>query len=197
VILSTGMATLEEIAHAVAILRDNGCTELALLKCTSSYPAPAEEANLARIPHMAQAFGCPAGLSDHTMGIAVPVAAAALGAKIIEKHFCRSRNEPGPDSAFSLEPQEFKAMVEAVRVAEKAVGTVTYEPTANEKSGLRFRRSLFFIRDLPAGHTISEADIRVVRPGHGLAPQCMDAVVGRPLKQQVMRGTPVSLNHIA
>jgi pseudaminic acid synthase len=125
VILSTGMATLREIAAAVEILRANGCGELALLKCTSSYPAPPEEANLARIPHMAAAFDCLAGLSDHTMGTAVPVAAVTLGAKIIEKHFCRSRSEPGPDSAFSLEPSEFKEMVESVRIAEKAVGRVT------------------------------------------------------------------------
>ena len=192
VILSTGMATLREIAAAVEILRANGCGELALLKCTSSYPAPPEEANLARIPHMAAAFDCLAGLSDHTMGTAVPVAAVTLGAKIIEKHFCRSRSEPGPDSAFSLEPSEFKEMVESVRIAEKAVGRVTYDRTEKERTGLAFRRSLFFARDLPAGHVISEGDIRVVRPGHGLAPEFLEAILGRELTQPVERGTPVS-----
>ena len=192
VILSTGMATLHEIATAVEVLRENGCRDLSLLKCTSSYPAPSEEANLARIPHMAQAFNCKAGLSDHTLGFAVPVAAVALGATIIEKHFCRSRDEPGPDSAFSLEPSEFRVMVDAVRVAEKAVGTITYERTAKEKSGLAFRRSLFFDRDLPAGHIIVTGDIRVVRPGFGLAPELINTIQGRVLNQAVLRGTPVS-----
>ena len=125
IILSTGMASLREIASAVEVLRASACGDLVLLKCTSSYPAPPEEANLARIPHMAQTFNCVAGLSDHTLGISVPVAAVALGARVIEKHFCKSRHEAGPDSAFSLEPEEFKAMVEAIRIAEKAIGTIT------------------------------------------------------------------------
>jgi len=196
VILSTGMATLCEIAAAVEILRDNGCTDLSLLKCTSSYPAPPEEANLARIPHMAAAFNCRAGLSDHTLGIAVPVAAVALGARIIEKHFCRSRSEPGPDSAFSLDPTEFRAMVDAVRVVEKAVGIVTYERTEKEMSGLAFRRSLFFVRDLPKGHRITESDIRIVRPGHGIAPQFFEWALGRELTDSVTRGTPVTLDSL-
>lgn len=192
VILSTGMATLREIAMAVEILRENGCDDLSLLKCTSSYPAPAEEANLARIPHMAETFQCKAGLSDHTLGIAVPVAAVALGASIIEKHFCRTRDEPGPDSAFSLEPDEFRQMVEAIRIAEKAVGTVTYERTEKEKSGLAFRRSLFFTRDLAAGQVVTMESIKVIRPGHGLAPEQLEAVLGRTLRHRVERGTPVS-----
>ncbi|MEI6674192.1 MAG: pseudaminic acid synthase [Verrucomicrobiota bacterium] len=192
VILSTGMATLREIAAAVEVLRDNGCRDLALLKCTSSYPAPPSEANLARIPHMAQTFGCTVGLSDHTLGIAVPVAAVALGARIIEKHFCRSRNEPGPDSAFSLEPEEFRSMVVAVRIAEQAVGKITYELTEKEKSGLAFRRSLFFARDLPAGHRITVGDLRIVRPGHGLAPEWLDCIQGKTLSCAVGKGTPVA-----
>lgn len=195
VILSTGMATLEEIAHAVETLKAGGCTEFALLKCTSSYPAPAEEANLARIPHMAKAFGCRAGLSDHTMGVAAPVVAVALGATIIEKHLCRSRSEPGPDSAFSLEPAEFKEMCEAVRTAEKAIGEVTYERTPKETAGLRFRRSLFFASDLPAGHKITDGDIRVVRPGMGLAPKHLEAVQRKSLSQAVTVGTPVCWEH--
>ena len=194
VILSTGMATLEEIAHAVSVLRKAGCRELALLKCTSSYPAPPEEANLVRIAHMAAAFDCPAGLSDHTLGIAVPVAAVTLGACIIEKHLCLSRSEPGPDSAFSLEPAEFRQMIEAVRVAEKAIGHVTYERTPKESSGLAFRRSLFFSRDLPKGHQISAADLRIIRPGHGLAPKWFDAIIGRILPEGARRGAPVRWN---
>lgn len=195
VILSTGMATLREIAMAVEILREHGCTDLSLLKCTSSYPAPPEEANLARIAHMAETFQCRAGLSDHTLGIAVPIAAVALGATIIEKHFCRSRDEPGPDSAFSLEPAEFRTMVDAVRIAEKSIGTITYDRTEKEKSGLAFRRSLFFARDLPTGHLVTDADIRVVRPGHGLAPEFLDAVIGKTLVLPVSFGDPVKWFH--
>lgn len=191
VILSTGMATLREIAAAVEVLRENGCVDLSLLKCTSSYPAPPEEANLARIAHMAETFQCRAGLSDHTLGIAVPVAAVALGATIIEKHFCRSRSEPGPDSAFSLEPDEFRSMVEAVRIAEKAIGTVTYERTEKEKSGLVFRRSLFFARDLPEGHRIEQGDIRIVRPGHGIAPENLKWLIGKNVTKSVSHGMPV------
>jgi pseudaminic acid synthase len=192
VIMSTGMATLTEIAQAVEILRSNGCNDLSLLKCTSSYPAPPEEANLARIPHMAETFQCRAGLSDHTLGITVPIAAVALGASIIEKHFCRSRNEPGPDSAFSLEPNEFKQMVDAIRIAEKAVGTITYERTEKEKTGLAFRRSLFFARDLSAGHRISEGDVRIVRPSNGLAPEHLESLMGRTLSIDVQRGIPTA-----
>jgi pseudaminic acid synthase len=196
VILSTGMATLEEIAHAVHTLKTGGCAEFALLKCTSSYPAPPSEANLARIPHMASAFDCVTGLSDHTMGIAVPVAAVALGAKIIEKHLCLSRGISGPDSAFSLEPDEFREMIEAVRIAESAIGKVTYEPTAKEKSGMAFRPSLFFVRDLPAGHAIQPEDIRIMRPGHGLPPRDIGFVLGRCLERSVTRGTPVTLDFL-
>lgn len=192
VILSTGMATLREIAAAVEVLRENGCKDLTLLKCTSSYPAPPEEANLARIRHMAETFQCRAGLSDHTLGIAVPVAAAALGAAVIEKHFCRSRSEPGPDSAFSLEPDEFRAMVSAVKISEKAVGTVNYQRTPNEKAGQAFRRSLFFSRDLAAGQIVTNDAVKVIRPGHGLAPEFLEAILGRELTQPVERGTPVS-----
>jgi pseudaminic acid synthase len=191
-ILSTGMATLEEITHAVEILKESGCREFALLKCTSCYPAPVEEANLARISHMARTFNCQAGLSDHTMGIAVPVAAVPMGATVIEKHLCLSRSDPGPDSAFSLEPSEFKDMCAAVRIAEKAIGSITYERTPKESAGLHFRRSLFFARNLGAGHRIETTDIRVVRPGSGLSPRYLDSVVGRVLQKSVARGTPVT-----
>jgi pseudaminic acid synthase len=191
VILSTGMATLREIASAVEVLRDNGCKDLSLLKCTSSYPAPPEEANLARIAHMAQTFQCKAGLSDHTLGIAVPAAAAALGASIIEKHFCRSRSESGPDSAFSLEPAEFLAMVQAVRVVEKAVGCVTYACTENEKTGLAFRRSLFVVSDIKSGEIITSQNVRCIRPGHGIPPSYLESILGRTVRIDVPAGTPL------
>jgi N-acetylneuraminate synthase len=146
---------------------------------------------------MAQAFDCQAGLSDHTMGIVAPVVAVSLGATIIEKHLCSSRAEPGPDSAFSLEPSEFKDMCEAVRIAEKAIGKVTYERTPKETAGLRFRRSLFFAKSLPAGHRISEDDIRVVRPGMGLAPRHLPVLQSKTLAQAVAFGTPVGWEHFA
>lgn len=192
VILSTGMASLREIAAAVEILRDNGCEDLSLLKCTSSYPAPPEEANLARIAHMAETFQCRTGLSDHTLGIAVPVAAVALGATIIEKHFCRSRDEPGPDSAFSLEPDEFRSMVDAVRIAEKAVGTITYERTEKEKSGLAFRRSLFVAKDMRQGEPFTSENLRVVRPGYGLSPEFYEIILGHRASADIKTGTPLS-----
>jgi pseudaminic acid synthase len=192
VILSTGMASLQEIAAAVEILRKNGCQDLSLLKCTSSYPAPPEEANLARIAHMAETFHCKAGLSDHTLGIAVPIAAVAIGASIIEKHFCRSRSAPGPDSAFSLEPGEFRAMVEAIRIVEKAVGCVTYARTENERTGLVFRRSLFVVRDIKSGEIITNENVRCIRPGHGISPNFLESLLGRTVKMDVAAGTPLS-----
>lgn len=197
VILSTGMATFDEITEAVHVLRDNGCTNLALLKCTSAYPAPAEEANLSRIPHMAETFDCPVGLSDHTMGIVAPVAAVALGAKIIEKHICHSRSEPGPDSAFSLEPAEFAAMVAAVRTAELAVGTPTYERTAKEAAGLAFRRSLFISRDVSAGEELTKENVRSVRPGNGLPPKYLSRVLGQKAATDLPAGTPLAWDHLA
>lgn len=191
-IISTGMATLGEIDEAVSAAWEAGCKELALLKCTSAYPAPAEEMNLRTIPHMTQAFGVPVGLSDHTLGIAVPVAAVALGACIIEKHFTLSRNVPGPDSAFSLEPQEFKGMVDAVRTAEKALGQVSYEVSEREKTSRVFRRSLFVVRDMKAGEAFSAHNVRSIRPGQGLAPKYLDVILGKRATRAISRGTPLS-----
>ena len=179
IILSTGMATLAEIDEAVQTARIAGATQIALLKCNSGYPAPAEEMNLRTIPHMAEAFGVPVGLSDHTLGIAVPVAAVALGACIIEKHFTLSRTIPGPDSAFSLEPHEFKAMVEAVRVAEKALGTVHFGMCEAEAKSRVFRRSLFVVKDIKAGETFTDESVRSIRPGYGLSPKYLPDVLGR------------------
>nr|HPM11837.1 pseudaminic acid synthase [Paludibacter sp.] len=171
IIMSTGMATLAEIDEAVQAAREAGCKELALLKCTSGYPADPAEMNLRTIPHMTEAFGLPVGLSDHTLGIAVPVAAIALGACIVEKHFTLSRSVPGPDSAFSLEPHEFKAMVEAIRITEKAMGVVNYAVTEKEAASRVFRRSLFVVKDMKAGETFTSENLRSIRPGYGLAPK--------------------------
>ncbi|MGJ8697650.1 MAG: pseudaminic acid synthase [Verrucomicrobiaceae bacterium] len=195
VIMSTGMSTLEEIEESVAILQDNGCPEITLLKCTSSYPAPPEEANLSRIADMARRFGVRTGLSDHTMGATVPIAAVALGAQVIEKHFCRSRNEPGPDSAFSMEPQEFREMVDAIRIAEKAIGTADYTLTAAEEKSLRFRRSLFASQDIAQGEELTAQNVRVIRPGDGLAPKHLPAVLGKHAAQPIPRGTPLDWAH--
>ena len=192
IIMSTGMATLAEIDEAVRTAREAGAAQIALLKCSSAYPAPAEEMNLRVIPHLARAFGLPVGLSDHTLGIAVPVAAVALGACIVEKHFTFSREVPGPDSAFSLEPHEFKAMVEAIRVAEKALGEVRYEATEREEASRVFRRSLFVVQDMKAGEEFTEDNVRSIRPGHGLHTRHMDQVLGRPAATYIPRGTPLS-----
>ena len=189
-IISTGMATLSEIEEAVQAARKAGTTEIALLKCTSAYPAPPEEMNLRTIPHLAEAFGVPVGLSDHTLGIAVPVAAVALGARIVEKHFTLSRDIPGPDSAFSLEPQEFKAMVEAIRVAEKALGKVSYEVGEREAASRVFRRSLFVVKDVKAGEVFTKENVRSVRPGYGLPPKFLKEVLGRRAACDIKAGTP-------
>ncbi len=192
VILSTGMATLEEITEAVTTLREAGCRELALLKCTSSYPAPAEEANLRTIGHLASTFQCPVGLSDHTLGIACPVAAVALGACLIEKHFVLSRETPGPDSAFSLEPAEFAEMVRAVRAAEAAIGTVHYGLSPAEEKSRVFRRSLFAVADIAAGEQLTEQNVRSIRPGHGLPPKELPRLLGKRASRTIRRGEPLS-----
>ncbi|MEZ5300568.1 MAG: pseudaminic acid synthase [Verrucomicrobiales bacterium] len=197
VIMSTGMGSLAEICEAVEALRGEGAEDFALLKCTSAYPAPAAEANLARIPHMAATFGVPVGLSDHTMGSAIPCAAAALGACIVEKHFIVSRSEGGPDAAFSMEPGEFRRMVEDVRAAEAAVGCITYGRTPKEISSLVFRRSLFAVEDIAAGEELTGANVRVIRPGYGLAPKFLPQVLGRRAKCLIPRGTPLAWGHLA
>jgi N-acetylneuraminate synthase len=192
IIMSTGMATLGEIAEAVETVRKVSNAGLALLKCTSAYPAPAEEMNLRTIPHLAEAFGVPVGLSDHTLGIAVPVAAVALGACIIEKHFTLSRADPGPDSAFSLEPHEFQAMVEGVRTAEKALGAVHYGLCEKDTASHVFRRSLFVVEDIPAGNAFTEQNVRSIRPGHGLSPKHLPNIFGRRAAYDIAKGTPLT-----
>lgn len=197
VILSTGMGSLEEIDEAVRAFREAGGTQLALLKCTSAYPSPAADMNLRTIPHLGEAFGVPAGLSDHTLGIAVPVAAVALGACIIEKHFTLSRATPGPDSAFSLEPREFRAMVDAVRAAEQALGRVSYAVAEREKASRVFRRSLFVVEAVAAGEMLTERNVRCIRPGNGLHPRHLPVVIGRRAASAIARGTPLDWNLIA
>ena len=191
-LMSTGMATLAEIEEAITTARHAGATQILLLKCTSGYPALPEEMHLKTIPHLAEAFQVPVGLSDHTLGIAVPVAAVALGARLIEKHFTLSRAIPGPDSAFSLEPHEFKAMVEAIRVAEKAVGEVHYGVNAAEAKSRVFRRSLFVVKDMQAGQVFTEETVRSIRPGHGLHTRHWQDVIGRCATRNIERGTPLS-----
>jgi len=192
IIMSTGMATLAEIDEAVNVIRETGNDLIALLKCTSAYPAPPEEMNLLTIPHLSQTYGVPAGLSDHTLEIAVPVTAVALGACIIEKHVTLTRSEEGPDSAFSLEPHEFKSMVAAVRTAEKAMGKVSYEITEKEKSNRLFRRSLFAVEDIKAGRKFTEKNVRSIRPGYGLHTRYLTVLLGKKAKRSIDRGTPIS-----
>lgn len=191
-IMSTGMATLAEMDEAVHTIREAGGDQLALLKCTSAYPAPPEEMNLCTIPHLAEAFNVPVGLSDHTLDIAVPVAAVALGACIIEKHLTISRATPGPDSAFSLEPHEFKAMVEAVRTTEEALGTVHYGMSEREAGSRVFRRSLFVVRDMKAGEMFTAENVRSIRPGYGLHTRHLEQVVGRYASRGIKRGAPLT-----
>lgn len=192
IIVSTGMATRAEIDEAVRTIREAGGDQLALLKCTSAYPARPGEMNLRTIPHLAEAFGVPSGLSDHTLGIAVPVAAVALGACIVEKHFTICRDDPSPDSAFSLEPGEFKAMVEAIRVAENALGRVDYDITGREREGRVVRRSLFVVEDMRAGEQFTKENVRSIRPGYGLHTRYLREVLGHRVVQDVEKGTPLT-----
>jgi N-acetylneuraminate synthase len=194
IIMSTGMANLGEIEEAVRTIRETGNEQIALLKCTSAYPSMPEEMNLRTIPHLSQMFEVPAGLSDHTMGISIPVAAVALGACIVEKHFTLSRTNLGPDSNFSIEPHEFKAMVEAIRETEKALGTVNYTVTENEKASRVFRRSLFVIENVKKGEEFTKENVRSIRPGYGLPPKDMLTIVGKRAKISIQKGTPLSFD---
>jgi pseudaminic acid synthase len=196
VIMSTGMATFEEISEAAQTLRESGCNQLALLKCTSAYPSLPEDMNLHTIPHMEESFGVPVGLSDHTLGIAVPVAAVTVGACIIEKHLTLRRSDGGPDVAFSLEPHEFRDMVAAVRVAEKAMGKVNYDLSESEKASRVFRRSLYVVKDIKDGEEFTKENIRSIRPGYGLPVQQFTNILGRKAAVSVARGTALAREHI-
>jgi N-acetylneuraminate synthase len=196
-IVSTGMATLEEIGEAVNAIREEGGAGVALLKCTSAYPAPPEQMNLRTIPNLAETFGVPVGLSDHTLGISAAVTAVALGACMIEKHFTLSRRVPGPDSAFSLEPSEFRELVDAVRTAEKALGEVRYGPTSEEEALRAFRPSLFVVKDVKAGEAFTSSNVQSIRPGAGLPPKHLDQVLTRRAACSLQAGTPLRWEHLA
>jgi N-acetylneuraminate synthase len=189
VIISTGMATVSELGEAVAAAREAGCQDLMLLKCTSTYPASSENCNLLTIPNMRSLFGCEVGLSDHTMGVGVSVAAVALGATAIEKHFTLDRADGGVDSTFSLEPHELRALVHETRQAWEALGAVSYGPTEAELASLVFRRSVYIARDLEAGDLLSTDNLRCVRPGLGLPPKYYDILLGKRVTRAVRRGT--------
>ena len=192
IILSTGMALLGEIEEALGAVSETSGSAAALLKCTTAYPAPVREANLVTIPHMSSTFGVPVGLSDHTMGNVVPIAAVSLGACIVEKHFTLTRSAPGPDSSFSMEPDEFKRMVADIRAAETALGTVSYRPTDKEVDNRRYRRSLFAVRNIRAGEAFGADNTRSIRPGHGLHTRHLEEILGRKARVDIQRGTPLS-----
>lgn len=192
-IVSTGMASVGELAETVEAIRGAGCEDFVLLKCTSTYPASPECTNVATIPHMRELFGCQVGLSDHTMGVGVAVAAVALGATVVEKHFTLARADGGVDSSFSLEPAEMAALVIETERAWQGLGQVSYGvQSAQEKKSLAFRRSLYVVRDLAAGEALTAEAVRAIRPGFGLPPKHQDAVIGRRVRHAVRRGTPLS-----
>lgn len=191
-IMSTGMATEAEIAEAVDAARGAGCKNLVLLHCISSYPAPMDQANIRQMPELARRFHTIPGLSDHTIGTTASVAAVALGACVIEKHFTLSRADKGPDSEFSIEPDELKRLCKDTHAAWQALGQVGYQRQSAEEGSKVFRRSVYFVRDLPAGAVVGEGDIRRIRPGMGLPPKYFDSLIGRRLKSGVTRGTATS-----
>jgi pseudaminic acid synthase len=192
VVISTGMATIAEIDAAVRAARDGGAQDIVLLQCTSTYPATPESSNLRTIPHLAETFGCPVGLSDHTLGLGVPIAAVGLGAVLIEKHVTLARADGGPDSAFSLEPDELRALAEESERAWQALGHVNYGPLSEEGASLAHRRSLYITRDLRAGDVLTADNLRSVRPANGLPPRHLDELLGRKVGRDVARGTPAS-----
>ena len=196
VILSTGVSSISEIDESVRILRENGCKDLVLLKCTSTYPASPENTNLRTIPHLRQLYNCEVGLSDHTMGIGASVAAIALGASVIEKHFCLSRAEGGVDSAFSMEPHEFKLLVEESERAFLALGAIQYGIQKEELKSLFYKRSIYITEDMKAGDVFTAQNIRIIRPGLGLAPKYFDRVLGRTINKDVKRGTALTFELI-
>jgi N-acetylneuraminate synthase len=196
-IISTGIASADDITEAIEAARRAGATQIALLKCTSAYPALPEDANLLAIPELVRRFGCPVGLSDHTMGIAVPVVAVALGACIIEKHLCLRRSDGGPDGAFSLEPEEFRAMVEAVRTAEQTLGSGEIASPVHEAGSRQFRRSLFVVEDVKQGELFTKLNVRSIRPSDGLHPRHLIEVLGKRAACDVERGTPLNWTLVA
>ncbi|WP_286171863.1 pseudaminic acid synthase [Gracilibacillus phocaeensis] len=190
-IISTGMATISEIDEAVRVARENGCEELVLLKCTSTYPASPSESNISTIPHLKQLFNCTVGISDHTLGIGVSIASVALGGQVIEKHFTLSRANGGVDAEFSLEPYEMKQLVEEANRTADSIGKVSYGTSDKEEQSRSRRRSIYISKDMYAGDIITENNIKIVRPGFGLAPKYFDIVLGKQVNQSVQKGTPL------
>jgi len=191
-IISTGMATVAELDETVRAAREEGCKELILLKCTSTYPATPENTNILTIPHLRELFGCEVGLSDHTMGVGVSVASVAFGATVIEKHFTVSRADGGVDSAFSMEPAEMAQLVVETERAWQALGRVSYGPTASEQNSLQYRRTLYVVKDLKMGEVLTRENLRAIRPGNGLPPKYLPVLLGRRVVKDVKMGTPMS-----
>lgn len=195
-IISTGMATVAELDETVRAAREAGCKDLILLKCTSTYPATAENTNILTIPHLRELFDCEVGLSDHTMGVGVSVASVALGATVIEKHFTLNRADGGVDSTFSMEPAEMAQLVVESKRAWQALGQVSYGPTEKEMKSLMFRRSLYVVKDLKAGEILTRENVRAIRPGLGLPPKYLGMLLGKTVKQDVKRGTALAWDHL-
>jgi pseudaminic acid synthase len=191
-LISTGMASIAEMAETVRVAREAGCSDLVLLKCTSTYPASPENTNIITLPHLQDLFKTQVGLSDHTMGIGTSIASVALGATVIEKHFTLSRDEGGVDSAFSIEPDELKALVVESKRAWQSLGHIQYGPTEKEKASLAFRRSLYIAEDIQKGTTLSVKNLRAIRPGFGLPPKYYELFLGKPVNQDIKKGTPMS-----
>lgn len=197
IIISTGMATFAELDETVEAAKSAGCKDLVLLKCTSTYPSTPDDSNILTIPEMRKRYGCEIGLSDHTMGIGVAVAAVALGATVIEKHFTLDREDGGVDSTFSMEPAEMAQLVVETERAWQAMGKLHDGPTEREKASLVFRRSLYVVEDMKVGDTFTAKNLRAIRPGYGLAPKFYDDTIGKTVKRDVARGTPLSHDLIA
>ncbi|MGE7836045.1 pseudaminic acid synthase [Viridibacillus arvi] len=191
-IVSTGMASVAELDELVRTAKEAGCNDLILLKCTSTYPATPENTNISTIPHMGELFDLQIGLSDHTMGTGVAVASVALGATVIEKHFTLSREDGGVDSAFSMEPEEMKALVVETERAWQAIGSVTYGPTEKEKESLKFRRSIYVAKDILVGEKFTKENVKIVRPGYGLEPKYFDRILGKIASKNFKEGTPLT-----
>ena len=195
-IISTGIATIQEIQDVVDICHEVGNNEIILLKCTSAYPAPLEDANLAMIPNLAETFGVISGFSDHTLGTTAPVVATAFGAKVIEKHFILDKSIGGADADFSLDFNEFKQMVKAIREAEKLFGKIDYSLNEKKQNSRQFARSLYIVKDVKAGEAVTEENIRSIRPGYGMHPKYLDKVLGKKFRNNYKKGTPLAWEHI-
>ncbi|WP_374324106.1 pseudaminic acid synthase [Azonexus sp.] len=195
-IISTGMADAEEIQQAIDAARSGGCQELAILHCVSGYPAPAEDYNLSTIPDMIRRFGLVTGLSDHTLDNTTAIASVVLGASIIEKHFTLDRNGGGPDDSFSIEPAELRALCADSKTAWSALGTINYQQKSSERANLKFRRSLYVVRDIEAGELLTEQNIRSIRPGYGLEPRHLHAILNKKTRCALKAGTPLSFEHV-